>query len=631
MDDINKISEEYLKCYSDKSRTYMIENYLKTFDMRANKDVPFKLFPRQKDLIRDISDFIRVIFCKPRQAGATTCVAAFIACQIALASPESPETVLIVGRDEALSINMLEKIEAFLLQFPRWFWGDEYYSPDPKSEKNKKDIFKTHNKKRLELKNGCKVYAKSSGKNAARGISSVSWLIFDEAAFIENGKDVYAQAVATTSTGGKTIMISTPCGMDELYYETYHNALVGRNDFHVIELRWYQDPRYNQFLKWQKFDDKGNIISEVADVTLNDKGDIAYDPERWKTLERDGYKPTSPWYVGMCNAFNNDPIKIAQELDVSFIGSSDNVVDGQTIEMQRTFNNREPDPTLKDPALKETWIWKPPIPGHTYIMSIDNSKGDSDDATALEIIDIDGIDDDGQPCLEQVLEYNGKIYGDAMGDIADNYGRMYNNAFCVVEDIGGYGSATILRMVALGYPNMYYDDADLRTYTITNRTVSTNKGDRMPGYKNGNNRFQMLNNFANLVRTNQFKIRSSRVCAELQTWIWKNGRQDHMDGKHDDTITCLAMGLFVMQFSMGRALQNKAKDEAMMKAFIMANSRIKYDERGTTLTAGNELTQPKNTPAPKYTMPIYLSRQPMYQDKSAAYKASMWLFGKPKK
>ena len=630
MDDINKISEEYLKCYSDKSRTYMIENYLKTFDMRANKDVPFKLFPRQKDLIRDISDFIRVIFCKPRQAGATTCVAAFIACQIALASPESPETVLIVGRDEALSINMLEKIEAFLLQFPRWFWGDEYYSPDPKSDKNKKDIFKTHNKKRLELKNGCKVYAKSSGKNAARGISSVSWLIFDEAAFIENGKDVYAQAVATTSTGGKTIMISTPCGMDELYYETYHNALVGRNDFHVIELRWYQDPRYNQFLKWQKFDDKGNIISEVADVTLNDKGDIAYDPERWKTLERDGYKPTSPWYVGMCNAFNNDPIKIAQELDVSFIGSSDNVVDGQTIEMQRTLNNREPDPTLKDPALKETWIWKPPIPGHTYIMSIDNSKGDSDDATALEIIDIDGIDDDGQPCLEQVLEYNGKIYGDAMGDIADNYGRMYNNAFCVVEDIGGYGSATILRLLALDYPNMYYDDADLRTYTITHRTVSTNKGDRMPGYKNGNNRFQMLNNFANLVRTNQFKIRSSRVCAELQTWIWKNGRQDHMDGKHDDTITCLAMGLFVMQFSMGRSLQNKAKDEAMMKAFIMANSRIKYDERGT-LTTGNDLAQPKNTPAPKYTMPIYLSRQPMYQDKSAAYKASMWLFGKPKK
>lgn len=618
MDDIAKISEEYIKCVSDKSRSYMIENFLKTFDMRENREVPFKLFPRQKDLITDISENRRVITLKPRQAGITTTCAAYITCQIALASKESPETVLIVGRDEALSINLLEKIEAFLLQLPRWFWGNEFYSPDPNSEVNKRDIFKTHNKKRLELKNGCKVYAKSSGKNAARGISSVSWLIFDEAAFIENGKDVYAQAVATTSTGGKTIMISTPCGMDELYYETYHGAMTGKNDFHVTELRWYQDPRYNQFLKWQKFDkDTGTIISEVEDEVLNKKGDIKYDPERWLALERDGYKPTSPWYVGMCNAFNNDPIKIAQELDVSFVGSSDNVVDGQYIEMQKTLNNREPDYTLRDPALPETWVWKAPIEGHHYVMSIDNSKGDSDDATAIEIVDIDGIDDDGQPCMEQVLEYNGKLFGDEIGDIAYNYGRLYNDAFCVVEDIGGYGSATILRMVALGYPNMYYDDADLRTYTIVNRTVSGNKGDRMPGYKNGNNRFQMLNNFANLIRTNQIKLRSSRVCAELQTWVWKNGRQDHMDGKHDDTITCLAMGLFVMQFSMGKTLQMKSKDEAMMRAMIQANSRIVYDPNAIPVKQQEEI---KN----KYTAPIYMSTQKLY-DKAAAYKASMWV------
>ena len=626
MVDLTQISEEYVKCVSDTTRIYMIEHYLKTFDMRVNKEVPFMLFPRQKDLISDFKKYRRTICLKPRQAGITTSAAALMACEIALADPTSPETVLIVGRDLKLSQNLLEKIEAFLLQIPRWFWGDEFFSPDPKSEKNKRDIFKVHNKSRLELKNGCKVYAVSSGPNAARGISSVSWLIFDEAAFIENGKDVYAQAVATTSTGGKTIMISTPCGMDELYYDTYYKSTIGKNDFHVTELRWYQDPRYNQFLKWQKFDeDTGNIISEIVEETLNDKGDIKYDPDRWLTLEREGYKPTSPWYVGMCNAFNNDPIKIAQELDVSFVGSSDNVVAGNFIEMQKKLNNREPDPTLRDLALKETWVWKAPIPGHQYIMAIDNSKGDSDDATALEIIDIDGIDDDGTPCMEQVLEYNGKLYGDAIGDIAYNYGRLYNDAFCVVEDIGGYGSATILRLLALEYPNMYYDDEELKTFTIINRTETKNKHDRMPGYKNGNNRFQMLNNFANLVRTNQFKIRSSRVCAELQTWIWKNGRQDHMDGKHDDTITCLAMGLFVVQFSLGKMLKNKAKDETIMRALIMANSRIVYNPAGSAVT-----TQQQEEVKRKYAMPAYYSSQQLYQGQSTAYKASMWLFGNKK-
>ena len=617
MVDIAQISEEYIKCLSDKSRIYMIENFLKTFDMRVSKEVPFKLFPRQKDLICDIRDYRRVITLKPRQAGITTTVAAFIACEIALANPESPETVLIVGRDLKLSQNLLEKIEHFLQQLPRWFWGDELFSTDPKSDKNKKDIFKIHNKQRLELYNGCKVYAISSGKDAARGISAVSWLIFDEAAFIENGMDVYSQALATTSTGGKTIMISTPCGMDQLYYKTYNNAIQGKNDFHVTELRWYQDPRYNAFLKWQKFDEETKVLlAEYEEPLLDKEGTVAYDPEHWAMLEREGYKPTSPWYVGMCNGLNNDPIKIAQELDVSFVGSSDNVVDPSYIEMQRTKNVKEPDPELHDKDLQEVWIWKLPIEGHRYILSVDNSRGDADDATALEIFDLDGIDDDGMPCIEQVLEYNGKLFGDVIGELANNYGRLYNNAFCVVESIGGYGDATLLTLMNLEYPNLYYDDIDLKDYMRQGRTALKAQNGKMPGFHNGNNRFQMLSNFASMIRNNQFKIRSSRVIAELETWVWKNGKQDHMDGFHDDTITCLAMGLFVVQFSMQKEMRNKAMDVSIMKALIQANSRIKF---------GPSQSQAQTEIEKKYTPQIFMNREPLHQDKSAAYRASMWL------
>ena len=617
MIDIAQISEEYIKCVSDKSRIYMIENFLKTFDMRKNREVPFKLFPRQKDLIQAFRDYTRNITLKPRQAGITTTAAAFIACEIALADKESPETVLIVGRDLKLSQNLLEKIEHFLLQLPRWFWGEEFFSIDPKSDKNKKDIFAIHNKQRLELKNGCKVYAVSSGPNAARGISSVSWLIFDEAAFIENGLDVYAQAVATTSTGGKTIMISTPCGKDQLYYGIYNKALNGQNDYHITELRWYQDPRYNCFLKWQKFDeDTKALLAEYEEPTLDKDGNIKYDPEHWAMMEREGYKPTSPWYVGMCNAFNNDPIKIAQELDVSFVGSSDNVVDPMYIEMQKTKNVREPDPELHDKDFEEVWIWKLPIEGHQYILSVDNSRGDSDDATALEIFDLDGIDDDGMPCIEQVLEYNGKLFGDVIGELANNYGRLYNNAFCVVESIGGYGDASLLKLMDLKYPNLYYDDDDLKTYMKQNRVPGNIKPEKMPGFHNGNNRFQMLSNFANMVRTDQFKIRSRRVIAELETWIWKNGKQDHMDGFHDDTITCLAMGLFVVQFSMKKEMRNKAMDASILRAMIQANSRIKFG-------APEKQAEVEK----KFTMPVYYSHEPLHQEKSAAYKAAMWLIG----
>ena len=44
------LQEEYAKCFLDKSRIYMIQNYLKTYDATQRKMVQFQLFPRQQDL-----------------------------------------------------------------------------------------------------------------------------------------------------------------------------------------------------------------------------------------------------------------------------------------------------------------------------------------------------------------------------------------------------------------------------------------------------------------------------------------------------------------------------------------------------------------------------------------------------
>ena len=246
--------EEYIKCYKDKTRQYFIENYLSTYNAIERKEVPFKLFPRQIELIKSFSKFNNIITIKPRQSGITTVCSAYIAAQLVFASPSSPETVLCIGNKLDISQQLLEKIADFLEQVPRWMWGSEYFSPDPESSKNTKSIFKTRNKARLELFNGCKVYARSSGTNAARGISSAAYVLFDEAAFIQNGVSVYTQAIATTNAvaNAKIIMISTPNGKDALYYTTYSKAVKKENNFHVVEFRWFQDPRYNRHLKWSR-------------------------------------------------------------------------------------------------------------------------------------------------------------------------------------------------------------------------------------------------------------------------------------------------------------------------------------------------------------------------------------------
>lgn len=238
MVDVQYLSEEYAKCYQDTSRIYMITHYLKTYDATQRREVPFQLFPRQQDMCKTLGTAVNMVFSKPRQAGITTTCAGFISCEMCLADPESPQTVLAIGNTLELAQQMLTKIRDFLLQFPLWMWGSEYVpeGEDPLKLPSRKDIFNVCNSKEVVLKNGCKIVARSSGPDASRGVGGVTWLIFDEAAFIENGKDVYASALPTISTGGHVIMISTPNGKDQLYYETCRQAKEGRNNFVCLEL-----------------------------------------------------------------------------------------------------------------------------------------------------------------------------------------------------------------------------------------------------------------------------------------------------------------------------------------------------------------------------------------------------------
>lgn len=569
---------EYAKSYMDKSRIYFIEKFFSTFNATEGKNVAFKLFPRQKIFLKNIANNNNNIAIKHRQCGITTVSSAYSAAQCVFALPDSPETILCIGNKLDLAQQLIIKIRDFLTQIPRWIWGDEFYSPDPKSEKNKRDIFVKNSKSELELFNGCRVYARSSGPNAARGISAVSILIFDEAAFIEDGLAVYSSAVAATASNPnrKIIMVSTPNGKDELYYNTYKQALAKQNGYLATEFKWYQDLRYNRYLKWYKKDEISGELIWDEDTIIDKKGNVVYDEERWKKLESNGWKPYSPWYLSMCQSFNNDPQRIAQELDVSFEGSANNVVAQEFIDMQNTYNVREPLTEFKDPLVEETWFWKEPIEGHRYILAADPSRGVSEDNTAIEVIDMDGVDEKGQPIIEQVAEYLGKQLGDDIGGMIYQYATLYNNAYVIIDSTGGSGDAAILTLINMGYKNLYYEDSIQKTYTVQNssRQLGLQYQDKLPGFHFQGNRFPILSNFAGMVRNNEFKIRSIRVINELETWIFKGdtGRMDHQSGSHDDTITSLAMGLFVMRYSLNKLQAIKNKDKAILNAYRVNSS-----------------------------------------------------------
>ena len=620
--DFEEIQREYAKCLLDKSRVYFIEHFLTTNNANERKITPFTLFPRQKVFCQSLGENQHTIAIKRRQAGITTVSAGYIAAQIVLADKNSPETVLCVANQLNMASDMLGKIRDFLLQVPRWMWGDDdYFSIDENSDKNKKDIFTICNNKELKLFNGCRVVAKSSGENASRGVSAVSILIFDEAAFIENGTSVYSSAVAATSSvkNAKIIMVSTPNGKDDLYYKTYKQALNKENNYHAVEFKWFQDLRYNKNLRWNRTNENGEIETFIEPI-LDNSGTIFYDEEKWRNLEKNGWIPTSPWYESMCQSFNNNEMLIAQELDVSFVGSSNNVVKPEIIEMQNNTNVREPLSDLSDQLAPETWFWKPPIDGHRYICAVDPARGDGSDSTVIEIIDLDGIDDDGTPIVEQVLEYQGKRLGDDIGQMVYNYATVYNNAFVVIEAIGGVGDAAILTLMRLNYKNIYYDDDELKNYTNQNKLTqfkAQTNSERMPGFHSNKFRFQMLSNFASMLKNNEFKVRSIRMINELETWVYKNGRPDHMHGCHDDTITCTAMGLFIAMFSFSKLESLKNKNTAILNSY--------KNSRNLSITSQVEFEKKKEEIKNKYAMPIY-SKKTLNKINKPNGEYS-WLFG----
>ena len=619
--DFNQLRKDYALAYADKSRIKFIETYLSTFNATKGKKTQFHCFPRQRAFLKALAENRNVVAIKPRQCGITTLSSAWVTGQCVFASKEAPETVLCIANKLEQAQEIIIKIRDFLEQVPRWMWGNDYFSPDPNSEKNIKSIFEKDAKGELKLFNGCRVIARASGPNASRGISAVSVLILDEAAFIEEGVAAFTTAAATMASNpnSKTVMVSTPNGRDELYYNTYRQALSKENNFVAVQFRWYQDPRFNKYLVWKKKNEDTGEWMFDQDPIIDEEGGIPYNEERWAKLEHEGWKPSAPWYDEMCKQFNNDSMKIAQELDVSFMGSADNVVAPEYIEMQEKLNTREPLADYADPLVEETWFWKKPIEGHRYILACDPSRGVSADRTAIEIIDMDGRDENGLPIIEQVAEYVGKKLGDDIGALCVQYATLYNDAFVVVDCTGGQGDAAILTMLQLGYKNLYYEDSNQKMYTVQRSTKNYDGyTDKLPGFHFQGNRYPVLANFAGLVRNNEFKIRSARVINELETWIFKgeNARIDHQDGAHDDTLTSLAMGLFVMQFTLNRIQNTVNKDKSILNAYMMSNA---INMNKPKISYGNPIT-------PQNGLPFYNSKN-INKTSSIPNGSCMWVFG----
>jgi len=451
--------------------------------------------------------------------------------------------------------------------------------------------------------------------------------VWDEVAWTEKGDKFWTSAKPTLQTGGAAIMISTPNGLDPVFYKTFDGARRNENNFKAVELWWFNDPRYNKDLCWLKNKGKLNEIKLVDENWTNEK--------RIQFME-DGWEASSPWFEEQVRDANGDMKKIAQELMCSFLGSGDNFIAEEYLKRIQDFEVKTP--IRQEYNDKNMWIWEDPQIGEDYIMSIDASPGHGEDNSTInivktiEIIEEKVITKNGtskkvkikKHKTEQVTEYYGKVTPQMLAEIAYQYGRAYNNAYTVIDITGGYGVQCVEKLIEIGYENIHYAEVThkpsrdrLSGYIKKGRKAMADGSiinvDLIPGFFIGSNRASVVLELQRAIHLEDVVIRSIRLLNELKTFVTVAGNRvaDHKRTFHDDSIMGLSIGLYVLNFDLAKYKESKGITEKMLNAIINNNDISDIGKKADI----------KNRPmiSPNSTSPLN------------PYGANAWLFNGVKK
>lgn len=348
---------------------------------------------------------------------------------------------------------------------------------------------------------------------------ALSLLIVDEAAFIAGMDKIWAAAYHTLQTGGDCIVLSTPNGVGNWYHKTFIEAQAGLNRFNPIILHWSVHPDHDD--EWRREQDK------------------------------------------------NDPKLAAQECDVNFLTSGDNVIDPTLIQEHYV-------PMIKKPLTVE-WedrnlhIWEYPSldPGVDYVIAGDVATGDGSDYSSAIVLRVSPESIDSPDTI--VATYKGKIATDRYGDMMNQLAKNYHNALLVIEN-NAYGHAPLQKLLELGYPNLYYTPkGSAWTYDFVNtyKDLEEIKYDGKPGFTTSLRTRPALITKLIHVFTNRFVIlHDQRILDELSTFVWQNGKAQAREGYNDDLVMAMAIALWVRDV----AYKIKAIQTQQLSARIDAHS-----------------------------------------------------------
>ena len=483
--------KEIIKCGKDPS--YFLKKYIK-IQHPTRGLVNFDTYDFQDECLKDFVDHRFNIILKSRQLGISTLSAAYA---VWLAYFYRDKNILIIATKLAVAQNFIKKVKTALRGLPGWMNLTEVVGS---------------NKQGVEFSNGSQIKAVPTSDDAGRS-EALSLLIIDEAAFIRNFDELWMGLYSTLSTGGRSIILSTPNGVGDKYHELCSKAQAGENEFNLIKLMWDVHPDRD---------------------------------EEWFATE----------------TRNMSKKQIAQELMCDFAASGDTFLSAPDLE---TLALRVKTPIERWGPDMNVWVWKYSLAEHKYVVSADVSRGDAADYSTFHVLDVNSG--------EQVAEYKGKIPPDQFAVLLAEAGKRYNNALVCPEN-NTYGYAVIMKLVELGYTNLYYKNKKDKLSALY---TGNNQISKIGFSTNAQSRGQILTKLEEVLRNNSVAFYSSRLVDELKTFVWKGQKAQAQKGKNDDLVMAAAIGTWLFDSDPKVNAQTTDLNKAMLDGFAV--NRREYGQK----------------------------------------------------
>ena len=335
------------------------------------------------------------------------------------------------------------------------------------------------NKGNVELENGSKILSSATSSSATRG-GSFNLLYLDEFAFVPNNiQDEFFASVYPTITSGqntKVIITSTPNGMN-MFYKIWTDSVNKKNTYARTSVHWSMIPGRDE--KWKK-----------------------------QTIE------------------NTSERQFRQEYECEFLGSSNTLIDASKL-----GTIPYADPISKKGSVDK---FEEVIPGHTYLISVDTSRGSGIDYSAFIVFDITSVP------YKVVAKYrDNEIESLVYPTIVYNVGRHYNYAYVLVEvnDIGQQVADILLH--DLEYENVL----STRSKGRAGQGIGGGAGIKYGLGVRTTTQVKRIGcaNFKSLVENDKIIINDYDLLYEMFRFIEHNNKYEAEEGEHDDLVMCCVL------------------------------------------------------------------------------------------